>query len=149
MVLEWPFLVVAILSALGLCGVTLIRPTQASLLPQLVTTPAELTAANAIVSFVTGSSILAGPALAALVMAVSGPSATLIVAGALLAVGALTIAFVHRAQPRVPDPRSPRTCWKASARSRGSPVPRSSCSCSGCRRSRGARGRADRGARDR
>ena len=95
-VVDAPFLAVAILSALGLCGVTLIRPTQASLLPQLVSTPAELTAANAVVSFIMGGSILAGPALAAVLMAVSGPSAALVVAGVLLATGALTIAFVYR-----------------------------------------------------
>ena len=106
-VLDWPFLVVAIVSALGLCGVTLIRPTQASLLPQLVTTPAELTASNSIVSFVMGSSILAGPALAALVMAVSGPSAALIVAGAMLAVGASTIAFVYRGSAEGAGPSEP------------------------------------------
>ena len=106
-VLEAPFLVVAILSALGLCGVTLIRPTQASLLPQLVSTPAELTAANAIVSFITGGSILAGPTLAAVLMAVFGPSTTLIVAGALLAVGALTIAFVYRGSAEAAAPGEP------------------------------------------
>ena len=106
-VADGPFVVVAILSALGLCGVTLIRPTQASLLPQLVTTPAELTAANAIVSFIMGGSILAGPALAAVLLAVSGTSATLIVAGAFLASGALTIAFVYRGSAEGAGPAEP------------------------------------------
>jgi MFS family permease len=106
-VVDAPFAVVAILSALGLCGVTLIRPTQASLLPRLVSTPAELTAANAIVSFVVGGSILAGPALAAALMAVWSPGATLIVAGALLAVGALTIAFVYRGSVKATGPGEP------------------------------------------
>jgi MFS family permease len=106
-VVDASFVVVAILSALGLCGVTLIRPTQASLLPRLVSTPAELTAANAIVSFVVGGSILAGPALAAALMAVWSPSATLIVAGALLAVGALTIAFIYRGSAEAAGPGEP------------------------------------------
>ena len=106
-VLNAPFAIVAILSAIGLCGVTLIRPTQASLLPQLVTTPAELTAANAVVSFVMGGSILAGPALAALVLALSGASATLFVAGALLAAGAMTIAFVYRGTAEDAGPSEP------------------------------------------
>jgi MFS family permease len=104
-VVDAPFVVVVILSALG--GVTLIRPTQASLLPRLVSTPAELTAANAIVSFVVGGSILAGPALAAALMAVWSPGATLIVAGALLAVGALTIAFVYRGSVKATGPGEP------------------------------------------
>ena len=106
-VLDAPFAVVAILSAVGLCGITLIRPTQASLLPQLVTTPAELTAANAVVSFIIGGSILAGPALAAMVLAISGASATLFVAGAMLAVGALTIAFVYRGTAAGAGPSEP------------------------------------------
>src|SRR5262245_47621163 len=106
-VLDAPFAVVAILSAVGLCGVTLIRPTQASLLPRLVTTPGELTAANAVVSFITGSSVLAGPALAAVLMTVSGPSATLTVAGVFLAIGALTTASVQRSSAGSTAPSQP------------------------------------------
>ncbi len=42
-----PFALVAVLSAAAMCGITLNRATQGALLPDLVTTPAELTAANA------------------------------------------------------------------------------------------------------
>ena len=45
-VLDAPFLVVAVLAAIGLGGMTMIRPTVAALLPQLVGTPEALTAAN-------------------------------------------------------------------------------------------------------
>lgn len=106
-VLDGPFAVVAVLSAIGLCGVTLVRPTQAALLPDLVSTPAELTAANATSSFIMASSILAGPALAAAVLAVSGPSATLFVAGGLLIVGAAAIAIVDRGSPTPTGPTEP------------------------------------------
>jgi MFS family permease len=94
--LDAPFALVAILSAVAVCGITLTRATQGSLLPGLVSTPAELTAANATNSLIEGTSILAGPALAAVLLGVSGASATLLASGASFFTGAILIARLHR-----------------------------------------------------
>ena len=102
-----PFLVVAVLAALGLVGVTMVRPTQASLMPQLAETPSELTAANVSDSLIAGASLFAGPAIASGVLALwggrsSGAEAVVLLAGGMLLGGALIIALVHRGstQPR-------------------------------------------------
>jgi MFS family permease len=102
-----PFALVAVLSAAAMCGITLNRATQGALLPDLVTTPAELTAANATNSLIQGTSILAGPALAAVLLGVSGASAAMIVAGALFVVGSILISLLHRRSARPTGPPEP------------------------------------------
>ncbi|HET8527234.1 MAG TPA: MFS transporter [Actinomycetota bacterium] len=99
-----PFALVAVLSAAAMCGITLNRATQGALLPDLVTTPAELTAANATNSLIQGTSILAGPALAAVLLGVSGAGAAMIVAGALFVVGSILISLLHRRSARPTEP---------------------------------------------
>jgi MFS family permease len=99
--LHAPFLLVSVLAAVGLCGVTMVRPTQASLLPQLSETPSELTAANVSASLIAGAALFLGPAIASIALALWGVTesgATLVttLAGAMLLVGAAIIAFVHR-----------------------------------------------------
>ena len=117
-----PFAFVAVLSAAAMCGITLTRATQGSLLPELVTTPAELTAANATNSLIQGTSILAGPVLAAVILGVSGASATLAVSGAFFVVGSMLIAGLRRRSARAP--RSPASVdvlggFRELARNRG------------------------------
>jgi MFS family permease len=91
-----PFVVVALLAAVGLVGITMVRPTQAALLPQLADTPEELTAANVASGFVLSASLFAGPAIASLLLAVSGSTSVVLVAGAMLLLASLVVALVPR-----------------------------------------------------
>jgi MFS family permease len=103
-----PFLLVSVLAAVGLCGVTMVRPTQASLMPQLADTPSELTAANVSDSLIAGGALFIGPAMASVVLIVSGDAAAVVLlAGGMLLAGGSIIAFVHRASARPPAAREP------------------------------------------
>ena len=95
MAADGPFLLVAVLAAVGLCGVTIVRPTQASLMPQLAQTPEQLIAANICSSFAAGGSVFVGPAIASVVLAVSGPTSVVLLAGLMLLLGAVLIVVLH------------------------------------------------------
>lgn len=69
-----PLLVIYAFAAAANTTITLTRPLQASLLPLLAETPAELTAANVVGGSIENVSILVGPALAGLMLGVTGPS---------------------------------------------------------------------------
>ena len=78
-------------------------PAQAALLPSLVTTPEELTAANLVGNTIASTAMFAGPAVGGVLLALSGPAAVFALNGALLLWSA---AFVVRV-PR--DERPERT----------------------------------------
>jgi hypothetical protein len=69
-------------------AVTLTRPAQLALLPALVETTAELTAANAVSGWVESVSMLAGPAAAGVMMALGGPGAALALYAGVTSIGA-------------------------------------------------------------
>jgi MFS family permease len=68
-----PALVVYILATLIAVAGTAFRPAQAAMLPALASDPAELTAANVASSTIESVGFFAGPALAALLLAVANP----------------------------------------------------------------------------
>jgi MFS family permease len=67
------------------------KSAQAALTPTLATTPDELTAANAVASTVESLAFFAGPALAGILLAVSGTADVLAVAAALFGVAAVVV----------------------------------------------------------
>ncbi|HSI81786.1 MAG TPA: MFS transporter [Solirubrobacterales bacterium] len=70
-------------------AITLTRPAQAALLPTLVAGPAELTGANALTGWLESASILAGPAIAGVMLGVGGVEAAVGVFAGFVAVSTL------------------------------------------------------------
>jgi MFS family permease len=78
------------------CAVTLTHPAQAALLPALVDTPAQLTAANVVTSWVDNVTLLAGPALASVLLAIATPGWALLVFAGVVAVSAVVVTPLRR-----------------------------------------------------
>ncbi len=78
------------------CAVTLTRPAQAALLPVLVDTPAQLTAANVVTGWVDNVTLLVGPALASVALAIAAPGWALIVFAGVVAVSAVVVTPLRR-----------------------------------------------------
>ena len=89
-----PTTVLYLLAALAALSLTATRPAQAALLPAIVRTPDELTAANVMTGWTEGGASLAGPAIAGVVLALSGPTLAVAVMGACNAVSAVLVAGV-------------------------------------------------------
>ena len=73
--LNAPSLVVFVLAPLTAISLTMTRSPQAAILPFIVRTPDELTAANAMTGWTDGAASLVGPALVGVLVAVSGLTA--------------------------------------------------------------------------
>jgi MFS family permease len=67
------------------------RSTQAALTPSLATTPAQLTAANAIASTIESTAIFAGPAIAGLLIAVTSTGVVFAINAGMLVIAALFV----------------------------------------------------------
>jgi hypothetical protein len=81
-------------AVIGACAITLTRPTHGALLPWLARTPAELTAANAASGTMEGLGILAGQAMAGVLVQASGPGVALLAAASVAGLSALAVATV-------------------------------------------------------
>jgi MFS family permease len=77
-------------------------PAQAALIPSLVHSPDELTAANVVENTISSVAMFAGPALAGVILALSGPSAVFALTGALAFLSAVFVLQVPRDE--APDP---------------------------------------------
>ena len=97
---EAPVPLVYGLAALAATSITITRPAQNALLPSLARTTDELTAANVASSWTESVSVLGGPALAALLLGVSGPGAVFAVMAVALACSGLLVTGVRT----VPEP---------------------------------------------
>ena len=84
----------AVIVLAGLLHVALgaYRPLTSALLPSLVRTPEELVASTAAAGLLDGATVLAGPLLAGLLLALTGPGAVLYATAAMLAATALLTA---------------------------------------------------------
>ncbi|HEU0304677.1 MAG TPA: MFS transporter [Gaiellaceae bacterium] len=89
--------VVYVLAGLAAAVGTAFRPAQVALLPQLARTPEELTMANVVATTIEGLGMFVGPALAGLVLAVSGIEATLVVMAVALLWSAALVLPIHEA----------------------------------------------------
>jgi MFS family permease len=112
---EGPYGLVIALSAAAVVCESAFRPAQAALLPSLVESPEQLTAANAVATMIESIGIFVGPALAGALLAVTPTAVPIVVAAALLLVSTAAIAGVSaRHEPRAePEPDQETTAADA------------------------------------
>jgi len=84
---------------------TMFQPAQGALLPSLVGTPEELTAANAVMNTVSSVGMFAGPAIGGILLAVSGPAAVFGVTAGTFLWSALCVLRIPKDEP--PKPAEP------------------------------------------
>jgi MFS family permease len=93
--LDAPIPLVYGLAACAATSITLTRPAQNGLLPSLAKAPGALTRVNATLSTIENASIVAGPALAGVMLATAGAGFVFAVMAAWLAVGAVLVAGIR------------------------------------------------------
>jgi MFS family permease len=89
-------IVVYAAAALFAISLTVTRPTQGALLPELSRTPEELSAANGLSGTVEGAGVFVGPLAAALILTVGGPGLVFAVGTLAILVAALLIVSLPR-----------------------------------------------------
>jgi MFS family permease len=82
-------------AAVAASSITLTRPIQAAILPSLSRTPSELTAANVAAGGIATASMLVGPALAGLALAVTGSAAVFLGAALVELLSAVLVRGIH------------------------------------------------------
>ena len=119
-----PALVVYAAAVVASSAVTLTRPSQGALLPALVETPAQLTAANVVSGWADTVSVLAGPALASVLLASAGTGWALAVFGLIAAVAAGVVAPLRGQGPSDADEeQEPDVSLMAAARAAPGTLP--------------------------
>jgi MFS family permease len=104
LVLHLPTIPIYVLATLAAMSVTLTRPAQGALLPELARNPAELVAANAVSGTIENLSIFVGPALTGVLLRVGSPGIVWTVMGAVMLVSTLLVAGIRA--PTLPSPAS-------------------------------------------
>jgi Cyclic nucleotide-binding domain len=88
-------LTVVVPAATALAVICYIRPCFSVVVPGLVTSPVELTAANLLTGYADGASVLIGPLLASALIAIGGPSLVLALCASLAVLGtSVTVSLV-------------------------------------------------------
>jgi MFS family permease len=91
-----PLALVYLLAACANTAITLTRPIQAAILPSLSRSPAELTAANVMAGSIENVAILAGPAIAGVVLQAFGPGPVFAASAAVSLASAALVAGLPR-----------------------------------------------------
>ena len=120
-----PAITVYTAAVLAASTVTVTRPAQAAMLPTLVDTPAQLTAANVVSGWVESVSLLTGPALASVMLALGGPGAALALFAVMLG-GSAALVLPLPGQTRVGavvDNAPPESSWTAALHAAPGVVP--------------------------
>jgi Na+/melibiose symporter-like transporter len=94
-----PRLLVYVLAPFMNVALSVPRPAQAALLPSVVRTPLELTAANVVSSWMENSSVLIGPVLTGVLLGLGGPALAAGVLAACTLVGAFMLVRISGPRP--------------------------------------------------
>jgi MFS family permease len=97
--LDGPALPVYVIAVCSTVVSSLFQPAQSALLPSLVSTPDELTAANAVQNSVASIGMFAGPAIAGALLAVSSPGSVFTLTAACCLWSALCVSRIPRDTP--------------------------------------------------
>jgi MFS family permease len=89
-----PTVVVFALAPLTAISFTVTRPSQAALLPSIVRTPSELTAANVMTGWTDGAAALIGPAIVGIILTWRGPSPAVAAMAAMTLISGILVAGV-------------------------------------------------------
>ncbi|MCA1701550.1 MAG: MFS transporter, partial [Actinobacteria bacterium] len=109
-----PVVLIYALAALTTASITLTRPLQAALFPRVAKSPDELTAVNAAASSIEATSVLVGPSLTGVLLAVADPGAVFVVMAGVLGCGAALISGVKRSSQHVAATAGLRRTLRAS-----------------------------------
>lgn len=127
MALGAPVILVFIVAPLASISITVTRPAQAALLPAIVRTPAELTAANVMTGWTDGAGSLVGPAIVGLLLAAhllgrgpeSGPALAVSATACMTLISTLLVAGIPGPAAAVAtgDPAGPEEAASGDGRS--------------------------------
>jgi MFS family permease len=107
-----PFVAVVACGAVAATAVTITRPTMAVLVPALARHPADLTAANVVTGANEAVTMLVGPAVTGVVLALAAPEAVFGLMGVLVLLGAVVVAPIRGPRPSS-VPGAPAPFWPA------------------------------------
>jgi len=96
---DGPYVPVFVLAVLSTTVTSVFIPAQSALMPSLVETPDELTAANAVMNSVSSIGMFAGPAIGGIILAVSSAGAVFVLTAATFLWSALCLLGIGRDAP--------------------------------------------------